>query len=81
MGTLWGEVRASSARERMQGGRAVSEISHEITIRGAPEGSPRRPSPDCRFRSGGRVFEIRGVAAKDMRGKYLTCWTQEGVSA
>lgn len=81
VGTLWAEIKSSSARERVAGGRAVSEVSHQITIRGAPEGSPRRPSPDCRFRSGGRVFEIRGVASTDVRGRYLTCWAQEGVSA
>lgn len=81
VGTLWAEVKASGARERMSGARAVSEISHQITIRGAPEGSPRRPGPECRFRSGGRVFEIRGVAPMDLRGRYLTCWAQEGLSA
>lgn len=79
IGTLWAEISSSSARERMVGGRPVSEISHEIIVRGAPEGSPRRPSPDCRFRSGGRVFHIRGVASKDVRGRYVTCWAEEAV--
>lgn len=81
IGTLWGEVKTSSARERAVGGRTVSEISHQITVRGAPNGSPRRPKPTCRFRSGDRIFAIRGVSEQDVRGAYLTCWTDEEVFA
>lgn len=81
VGTLWGEVKSSSARERAVGARQVSEISHQITIRNAPNGSPRRPRASCRFRSGDRVFAIRGIAEADARGAFLTCWTAEEVYA
>lgn len=80
VGTLWAEIRPGTARERLVGGREVSEISHRITIRAAPVSSPRRPTPDCRFRSGVRIFAIRGVAEADPRGQYLTCWAEEGVA-
>ena len=79
MGTLWGEVRPSSARERLLGGRMASKVTHRILIRHAPEGSPRRPRADCRFRSGSRVFAIKGMAPAGIRGDYLTCWAEEGV--
>ena len=81
IGTLWADVKPRSARETAIGGRAASEVTHRIVIRSAPEGSPRRPTPDCRFRSGGRVFSIRGVAPEGARGKFLTCWAEEGLFA
>ena len=81
IGTLWAEVTPRSARETAIGGRAASEVTHKIVIRGAPESSPRRPTPDCRFRSGSRVFAIRGVAPEGARGQYLTCWAEEGLFA
>lgn len=79
IGTLWAEVKSASARERLIGGREARELSHQIVVRGAPEGSPRRPTVQRRFRSGSRVFQIRGVAEADPRGRYLTCWTEEAV--
>ena len=81
IGTLWGEVKPSSARETAIGARAASEITHRIVIRSAPEGSPRRPTSDCRFRSGGRVFAIRGVAPTGVQEQFLTCWAEEGLYA
>jgi len=81
IGTLWAEVQPSSAREKILGERAASAVTHRIVIRNAPEGSPRRPRPDCRFRSGVRLFSIRGLAPMGARGEYLTCWVEEGVFA
>ncbi len=81
VGTLWADVTARSARESAVAARSLSEVTHRIVIRAAPEGSPRRPTPDCRFRAGGRVFAIRGVAPLDGRGQYLTCWAEEGLFA
>lgn len=78
LGTVWAEMRPSSARERSSGGREVSRVSHRVTIRSAPFGSARRPVPEQRFRQGERVFAIRGVAEADHRGAYLTCWVEEG---
>lgn len=81
IGTLWADVRPRSARETAVGVRSMSEVTHRIVVRAAPDDSPRRPTPDCRFRSGGRVFAIRGVAPQDGRGQYLTCWAEEGLFA
>lgn len=78
LGTVWAEVASVSARERVHGGRETSTVTHRITIRNAPASSPRRPRADCRFRSGERLFAIRGVAPMDRRAKYLTCWAEEG---
>lgn len=81
IGTLWAEVNGTSARERVVGGREVSELSHRIVVRGAPAASPRRPVTGRRFRSGNRVFEIFGTASYDERGRYMTCWTKEAATA
>ena len=78
VGTLWAEVASVMAREGETGGRSASRVTHRITIRNAPPESPRRPRPDCRFRSGERVFAIRGVSPRDRRATYLTCWAEEG---
>lgn len=81
IGTIWAEIKSTSARERVVGGREVAELSHEIIVRGAPEGSPRRPTSQRRFRSGSRIFQIFGIANYDDRGRYLTCWTKESLAA
>jgi len=77
VGTLWADVESMSAREPVSGGRESSRVTHRITIRNAPSTSPRRPSAECRFRSGQRIFSIRGVAHADPQRKYLICWTEE----
>ncbi|MEM7057332.1 MAG: head-tail adaptor protein [Pseudomonadota bacterium] len=81
IGTLWAEVKGTRARERAVGGREISEHSHQIVVRSAPDGSPRRPITGRRFRSGSRVFQIFGTADYDDKGRYLTCWTKEAVTA
>lgn len=81
VGTHWAEVRTNSAGERVAGGRSTPDTSHRITIRSAPTDSPRFPKADCRFRSGGRVFSIRGIAPAGSREQYLTCWAEEGAYA
>lgn len=78
VGTHWADVEAIGARETLIGGREVSRVTHRITIRSAPANSPRRPRADCRFRAGGRVFAIRGVAEADRERRFLTCWAEEG---
>jgi SPP1 family predicted phage head-tail adaptor len=77
IGTLWAEVASVRAGERLAGERDVATATHRITIRNAPQGSPRRPRASCRFRSGSRTFAIHGVAPADLRGKYLSCWVVE----
>lgn len=77
LGTHWAEIRTSSARERVSGGREASRVTHKVTVRSAPVGSARRPQPEQRFRQGERILAIRGVAEADHRGAYLTCWVEE----
>lgn len=78
VGTLWAEVEGISARETLSGGRESSRVTHRITVRSAPIDSPRRPTAECRFRSGGRIFAIRGVTEADRKRQYLTCFAEEG---
>lgn len=78
LGNHWAEIRPSSGRERVAGVRESARVTHRITIRAYGEGDDRRPAPDQRFRRGGRIFTIRGVAETGMRGDYLTCWAEEG---
>lgn len=77
VGTHWAEVASVRAGERTAGEREVATVTYRITIRNAPPESPRRPRAECRFRSGDRIFAIRGVAPADRRDKYLTCWAVE----
>ena len=78
VGTLWVDMRSIGARERVSGLRESSRITHRITLRSAPANSLRRPTSECRFRQGKRVFAIRGIAAADERNRYLICWAEEG---
>lgn len=78
LGTHWAEIRAASARETAGGGRRDARVTHRVTIRSAAIASPQRPSAEQRFRLGSRIFAIRGVADEDMRGRFLTCWVEEG---
>lgn len=78
LGTLWAEIRSSSAREGVSGAREISRVTHRITVRTSEVGSDRRPAAEQRFRKGTRTFAIRGVTEADHRGGYLTCWVEEG---
>lgn len=77
LGALWGDVKSVTASERLVGARDTSRTTHRIIVRGAPEGSPRRPAPHQRFREGMRLFSILGVSEDDPDGRYLLCWTEE----
>ena len=79
LGSHWGALRAVAAREATAGGRPVSRVTHELFVRGAPPGSPRRPTADQRFRMGSRVFAVRGVSEADDSAGWLRCWVEEGV--
>lgn len=81
LGTVWAEVTARSGSERQIAGVPVSRVGYRIVVRGAPEGSSMRPSPDQRFAEGTRRFVIRAVAERDPRGQYLTCFADEEVAA
>ncbi|WP_170428026.1 phage head closure protein [Ruegeria arenilitoris] len=81
IGTLWAEVTARSGTERQVAGVPVSRVGYRIVVRGAPQGSSLRPSPDQRFIEGARRFVIRAVAERDPHGQYLTCFADEEVAA
>lgn len=76
-GTLYAAMRARS------GGTGLAEVGPEsvvtwaITVRGAPEGDPRRPRPGQRFRMGTRVFQIDSAAEADAAGQWLVCTARE----
>ncbi|MEM6904493.1 MAG: phage head closure protein [Pseudomonadota bacterium] len=78
LGRLWGALDPRSASEVVSGGREASRITHRITVRSAPLGSPQRPRPDQRLRRGDRIFAIRGVAEEDGQGAYLRLFVEEG---
>ncbi len=78
LGEHWADVDARTGREAISGARDLSKIRLRIIIRGAPFGSPKRPSPDQRFREGARVYAILAVSEFDPMGRYLECWTEEG---
>lgn len=78
VGSHWAALKALSAREVVAGERPAARVTHKLTIRSAPPGSPRRPLADQRFRLGGRIFAIKGVAEADEAGAYLVCWVEEG---
>ncbi|MEM9197009.1 MAG: head-tail adaptor protein [Pseudomonadota bacterium] len=78
LGALWADVTAVTASEPLSGARDRARVTHRILVRGAPEGSPRRPAAHQRFRQGSRVFGILGVAEDDAEGRFLRCWVEEG---
>lgn len=78
-GTVWAEVVASGGREASFGERTHAVVTHRVTLRAAPLGSPRRPVPTQRFRNGNRIFAILGVAEQGTDGAWLTAWVEEGV--
>ncbi|SMO36093.1 phage head closure protein [Ruegeria faecimaris] len=80
LGSVWAEVTARSGSERNVAGLPVSRVGYRIVVRGAPEGSTMRPSPDQRFAEGTRRFVIRAVAERDLRGQYLICFADEEVA-
>ncbi len=81
LGTLWAEVSALSGRSADQQGASLSLQRYRITVRATPVGSTSRPRPDQRFRDGTRLFRIDAVSEADARGRYLTCFAVEEVSA
>lgn len=77
LGFLWAEVRAGSGRETQGEVGAQSVVTWRITLRGAPDGDPRRPRPGQRFRLERRLFLIEAVAESDASGRWLTCFARE----
>lgn len=77
VGTLWAEVIPGQGRDRDGEEVTLASVPYRIHVRGAPQGSARRPLPGQRFRDGGRVFAIHAVTERDGTGLYLTCFARE----
>ncbi|CUH53457.1 head-tail adaptor protein [Shimia marina] len=80
LGVVWAEMRARGGGERDGGAVTLSAARYRVTLRGAPVGSSLRPTPECRFREGTRVFAIETVTEADDLGRYLTCHVLEEVA-
>jgi head-tail adaptor len=81
LGTIWGHVRAGAGRIEAAEQVTLSTLTFRIYVRAAPVGDARRPRPEQRFRSGGRVFAISAVTeAPDLDG-LLVCFATEEVPA
>lgn len=78
-GTLWAEVAARTGRETEAEAVSVGRAAFRITVRAAPQGSPRRPQAGQRFRDGVRIFRILSVTEQDAGARFLTCWAEEEV--
>lgn len=79
LGVLWAEITPRTGGERAGEELTLSRVPYRIVVRGAPQGSHRRPAPGQRFREGARVFAIRAIAEADPRGHYLTCFADEEI--
>ena len=81
LGTLWAEVLPGTGRDVAGEEVVLSAVPYRITVRGAPQGAPSRPSVGQRFRDGVRVFSILAVTERDEGGRYLVCFVREEVLA
>ena len=80
-GIHWAAVSAVSGREAVSAGAEGSLVSHRITLRYAPPGSPARPRASDRLREGDRVFDVQAVAEADGENRFLVVWAVEGRAA
>ncbi|WP_390915088.1 head-tail adaptor protein [Pseudosulfitobacter sp. SM2401] len=80
VGQMWAELIGRSGRATVLGNAPVSTGSYKITVRGAPQGDPRRPMAEQRFRAGLRIFAIQAVVERDAQSRYLTCFVDEEVA-
>jgi len=81
LGAVWAEVVTRSGRDVDGGAVSLAVATYRITLRGAPAGAEQRPTPECRFREGDRVFGIDAVTEKDGQGRYLVCHVSEEVAS
>ncbi|MFO7758521.1 MAG: head-tail adaptor protein [Roseovarius sp.] len=78
-GTLWADLSARTGRETEGTATNVGLAALRITVRAAPQDSPRRPQAGQRLRDGARLFNILAVTEQDARARLLTCWAEEEV--
>lgn len=75
LGALWAEILPGAGRDAKGEEVILSSIPYRVIVRGAPQGSDRRPKPGQRFRDGGRTFAI--LAVTERADLYLTCFCRE----
>lgn len=78
LGTLWAAVAPVSPGGA--GAEGTRDRRVRVTVRGAPEGSPRRPLLGQRLREGARLWSIEAVEEADPFGRFLTAVAREEVS-
>ena len=81
LGAIWAEIKPGTGVEKAGEFVTLASVPLKIVVRGAPEGSPRRPKPEQRFREGARIYRILAVTERDAAGMYLTCFAREEVVA
>lgn len=79
LGTLWGELRGMTGRDRERDAAAMSLADFRVTVRAAAPGAAERPVAGQRLREGPRVFHILSVVDRDVSGRWLTCFCREEV--
>lgn len=75
LGTLWGAV--APLPPVGAGAEGTRDRRVRVTLRGAPEGSPRRPAPGQRLREGARAWIIEAVEEADPLGRHLVALARE----
>ncbi|WP_050527397.1 head-tail adaptor protein [Pseudorhodobacter aquimaris] len=81
LGTLWASVLPGTGRDAAGEEVVLSTVPYRITVRGAPQGAPSRPTVGQRFRDNMRVFWIHAVTERDDSGQYLVCFVEEEILA
>lgn len=72
--TVWGRVRAVSARERLFSQKMDAEVTHEIIVR-----YRTGITSEMRFTYDGRTFQVKAPFTPDERKAYITFYATEGV--
>lgn len=81
LGRHYAQLTAGSGGEGLAEVGPRSAVSWRIVTRGFPDGDPRRPRPEQRFRMGNRLFLIEAVAERDAFGRFLTSYAREEMPA
>lgn len=77
IGSLWAEIQPGAGRDTAGEEVTFASVPYRITVRGAAQGTVRRPRPEQRLRDGARVFKILAVTERDPQGHYLICFARE----
>jgi head-tail adaptor len=80
MGALWASITSGTGSEHSKDFLTISRVPMKIIVRGAAEGSPRRPCANQRFLEGGRIFRILAVTELDPQAHYLVCQAREEIA-